>query len=598
MELFKFLTETLRSQPLSSFKEYGIIPPGPGEFASSASDNPFQIIEGNLAIPLTALRPVYTYANHTMLKLHAELSDASNTDHHPPNALLDYCNSSQIVALLNPENYTAWNARRRIQLMNLASLEEEFALLNLIMSLHPKRAALWTYRYWLFETMQKAGKDSADIYEMEFTACSKASSRYRMNYNCWSYRLRLAKMAPMQVLYDDWKQSRAFVRSNISDDTAFCYRLALVHLLLEGQKSTSMKYLLREDIASEAIETLKTIIELGGNESLWRYLGGLRAHVGKSGISEVEDFSSIDDSLAKLLEDFRSEKPLEKNEYRLKILELPFWLSLGVEGWLAAKARGRETCIRHALNYIVLIARETMQPLWQKEALEKLEQFQDIHKIPQESIEYLYWTHPDSLEKVICARLLLNQWRTEPTTVTALMWSMKRKGLDFYDALEILCMMSFGNLGQPSERDADMASETVNLLCGLIGTPFERTLWSLHPCLLALISCADQKFRGLYLPRLSSWTLAALRLLSKRYWGQVEWDSTTTEEAAYFLEDDSIDSLRLRWHFVLTIDDDEMRKEVEEERGKIIDPLRKSSPDLEGDFWTLVMNFFMIHSMA
>ncbi|KAI8847423.1 hypothetical protein BC829DRAFT_246441 [Chytridium lagenaria] len=131
-----------------------------------------------------------------------------------------------------------------------------------------------------------------------------------------------------------------------------------------------------------------------------------------------------------------------------------------------------------------------------------------METIQKESMEELYWRHPDSLEKLVCARLLLSKFDVVEG-VDGVMMEMKQKGIEFYDALEILFIMC----AVASPLPDAFISGTSTFIQPLINTPFEATLWSMHPCLLAIISSFDARFQDHYLSRLSSETWKRLSML-------------------------------------------------------------------------------------
>lgn len=66
--------------------------------------------------------------------------------------LLPLAGHSVLLLFLNPEHYTTWNARRRE--FRLENLAREVHLARLVLHVHPKRAAVWSYRTWLLQHHQ------------------------------------------------------------------------------------------------------------------------------------------------------------------------------------------------------------------------------------------------------------------------------------------------------------------------------------------------------------------------------------------------------------------------------------------------------------
>ncbi len=55
--------------------------------------------------------------------------------------------STRALLFVNADNYTAWNARKKLLLLQHLTARDELRLLDLIFSKHPKSAESWAHRY-------------------------------------------------------------------------------------------------------------------------------------------------------------------------------------------------------------------------------------------------------------------------------------------------------------------------------------------------------------------------------------------------------------------------------------------------------------------
>lgn len=55
--------------------------------------------------------------------------------------------STRALLFVNADNYSAWNARKKLLLLGHTKPESELRLMDLIFSKHPKSAESWAQRY-------------------------------------------------------------------------------------------------------------------------------------------------------------------------------------------------------------------------------------------------------------------------------------------------------------------------------------------------------------------------------------------------------------------------------------------------------------------
>lgn len=168
--------------------------------------------------------------------------------------------------------------RKRVllpQLHNASKWTDELYLIDLILSKHPKRAALWAHRAWLVFSL---GNLTQDRIQHEWRICDKACDRHRMNYNAWTYRCKLlAAVDNVELLMGELKRVAIWIRAHVSDHSAYAYRRAAL---------VRLRDLYRRDVGEEAVgiaaysclleaesDLAREIIDkFPGHASPWSYL--------------------------------------------------------------------------------------------------------------------------------------------------------------------------------------------------------------------------------------------------------------------------------------------------------------------------------------
>jgi hypothetical protein len=235
MENQKLLIEILESNDIITYDFLSLIP-------DETPLHPFVLIDGNLGIPVSLVRVLYA---------HALLSPSDLP-------------STLVLLMINPENYTAWNIRRK----SATDYQKELVFNELVILKHPKRAAAWSYRSWLLSKI----KLSEINVGKEVGLVLSAAALYYQNYSSFLYLRRLFTFYPAKVLMLTYiKLSNEFERickwteANVSDNSAWTFRA------WAGRKIGIR--------VEQEIETAKRLIVVyRGHETLWYFLSLLVLH--------------------------------------------------------------------------------------------------------------------------------------------------------------------------------------------------------------------------------------------------------------------------------------------------------------------------------
>jgi hypothetical protein len=98
----------------------------------------------------------------------------------------DKVNSSMILILCNPDNYTALNYRKKCIEQRALDLEREHAFIKLAIQRHSSKPALWGHLSWIY----KRFPSNVSFY---LNICNLSADKYRCNYPSWAFRRKLVK---------------------------------------------------------------------------------------------------------------------------------------------------------------------------------------------------------------------------------------------------------------------------------------------------------------------------------------------------------------------------------------------------------------------
>lgn len=144
--------------------------------------------------------------------------------------LVDGTNFRAASAMLAavPEYTSAWNVRKLSLSPDQVAAELQFSKLILMRS--PKSSETWSHRSWV---LRRFGCNTNQIKE-ELTIATTAASRETHNYYAGVHRLRVTAHAPDSVLLSELDFSRKWLRSHVSDSSAWWYHR---HLLTSIQST-------------------------------------------------------------------------------------------------------------------------------------------------------------------------------------------------------------------------------------------------------------------------------------------------------------------------------------------------------------------------
>ncbi|KAK5671614.1 hypothetical protein BDV3_001033 [Batrachochytrium dendrobatidis] len=251
--------------------------PSAASVETSASPESFLVVDGNLAISVSALSPIYKYAwkSFTDLTLMARSQieqDGNdlgiNSAQSDLNAwTVTIANTSQALVLVNPECYTAWNARKNLISLGQIDAMDEFHFTSLLLSKHPKSSTIWVHRYWIRSQLKESC--IADLRMLDISICEKSADSYKRNYPAWTYRMKTFNLSSKDNILQELDLSRSWCKAHVSDHSGWNYRQWLILGLtgLDTNRDCISKVLARE------MDLLHQLIFLcSGHESLWYHL--------------------------------------------------------------------------------------------------------------------------------------------------------------------------------------------------------------------------------------------------------------------------------------------------------------------------------------
>ncbi|KAJ3285493.1 Protein prenyltransferase alpha subunit repeat-containing protein 1 [Rhizoclosmatium sp. JEL0117] len=280
-ELYSTFSRLLKANPASALIDFGFVPPVASLESQESSYHPFLLIEGNLGVPANAIPPLCRFSHSVFFKLANQFS----ADHKclADSDLDELDASSKCLLLMNPEIYTAWNIRKKLLTLQRLNATEEMALIDLVLSKHPKRPAAWSHRAWLLPRLRETSSNINKLLTHELKICDQAAQRHRMNYHAWTHRWKVVRTAPLDFRLSAFKSTRKYISSHISEHSAFAHALAVLESILKDPDFTTPLELFHEQV----LESMKLIVSYPGHKSPWCYLQGLFLISGRCGLSTV-----------------------------------------------------------------------------------------------------------------------------------------------------------------------------------------------------------------------------------------------------------------------------------------------------------------------
>lgn len=167
---------------------------------------------------------------------------------------------SLVIILLCPEYLTAWNIRREGICSNDADVVLELKFLNLLVKNKPNSIEIFNYRRWIVQHYNQNSSNKINLNE-EFKFCTLASEKHKQNYYSWAYRLWLIDNCSVHnddVLLDELKFTSSWIKSHVSDYSAFHYRQFILKRLTENHFFTQ-NYLLDFNFITQELDFIEDI---------------------------------------------------------------------------------------------------------------------------------------------------------------------------------------------------------------------------------------------------------------------------------------------------------------------------------------------------
>ncbi|KAF0384366.1 protein prenylyltransferase [Gigaspora margarita] len=224
---------------------------------------PFLLIGSNLGIPLEHLHKIFKQAHGIFMNLYVDRNQGYSND-----KLIAYINnddkeaielikqSTRCLLLLNPDFYTATNARKKLILNNLLDPSEELKFINLIFTFpkHTKNSTIWHHRKWIISNIisrhQSDNKfDITVLFRLEIPIIQRVVELYPKNYYAWTHRHWIISQLPidsslsLSFLDDELLNMEKWVRANVSDHSGFHHRQLCLLKKSQFYNSTIVNFL-------------------------------------------------------------------------------------------------------------------------------------------------------------------------------------------------------------------------------------------------------------------------------------------------------------------------------------------------------------------
>ena len=189
----------------------------------------------------------------------------------------DILASTRAMLLINGDNYSAWNVRKRVltqATLTLASLEGEIQFTTLVFSVRHKSTNAWSHRRWACRAAELMFKSHLEesptsFWARELEVCEAVAERHPKNYFAWTHRLAICRLLDKESIELEVNRSNEFLRRHVSDRSAAHHCEQLLSLRL-GRSSSLREQLEFGELQLEFGATLAET--LPGHETLWHHL--------------------------------------------------------------------------------------------------------------------------------------------------------------------------------------------------------------------------------------------------------------------------------------------------------------------------------------
>ncbi|CAG8515973.1 6533_t:CDS:2 [Paraglomus occultum] len=249
--------------------------------------------KAKLGIPVDCVNKLFQHAHGIFMSTRRR----DDLDENKQAAMID--EASRCLVLINPDCYTAVNARKVLVSQGIVDPSEELNLLALIFTVpkHSKSSVAWYHRKWLLQSYPYLME-----YKHELSLAQRAAEIYPKNYYAWSYRHWVVSKIPhvsFILLENELQNMKQWIRMNVSDYSGMQYRQRCLIVmtqrrLLENQESRDLCGVSRNDLwnrrndgvylpsknsneiiqlwRNEVLFTRDLILTYPGHEALWCHL--------------------------------------------------------------------------------------------------------------------------------------------------------------------------------------------------------------------------------------------------------------------------------------------------------------------------------------
>ncbi|GAM22305.1 hypothetical protein SAMD00019534_054800 [Acytostelium subglobosum LB1] len=254
----------------------------PSQSMEISPSQSFIVVENNLGVSVGSVPPLYHYCfvtfntllDNCKLRNCNDITDeqfAQQIRDYNDGPLLDTLNKlTKVILMVNAENLTALNLRKRLITAGLNTHIDEIKLLNFIFTKHPKSGEAWCHRRWVLHNSKGVAMDIAS----EMAVCRRVAEIYPKNYYAWTHRWWcLQQQMTVKNLLDDLKMMDQWSMRNISDYCGFNHRsLILRQLYNDVRNGGQCDWQSLLDLWLREFKMIDTfIVKYPGHETLWSH---------------------------------------------------------------------------------------------------------------------------------------------------------------------------------------------------------------------------------------------------------------------------------------------------------------------------------------
>ena len=211
---------------------------------------------------------------------------------------------TRTLLLINPDNATAWNARKCLLAVSVSSLTSlpsstappvslsaELLFLSFLFSKHPKSSEAWSHRRWTAQRLLDQSDDTSDaVMELllsELSVVEMTAERYPKNYHAWLYRRWIVQLVDgrhrelhadtqggqrwRDVLKEEQQRIAAWNESHMSDHSGWHYRSFVIDRMLAAAHYSSSTLSHRSQLTAELSYLSSLQLLYPAHESAWAY---------------------------------------------------------------------------------------------------------------------------------------------------------------------------------------------------------------------------------------------------------------------------------------------------------------------------------------